>query len=110
MLDEKGNVEKSFNTDAAVEAKDIQTVTVSWPWANPRLWDVEQPNLYTLRLTVSGGGFDDEYDQPFGFREFWVDGRQFYLNGTVIRLRQKCFYERRLSASWATTFRNSDPR
>ena len=93
MLDENGNVEKSFNTDAAVEAKDVQTVTVAWPWADPRLWDVDQPNLYTLRLKLSGGGFDDEYDQPFGFREFWVDGRQFYLNGTVIRLRQKCFYD-----------------
>ncbi len=93
MLDEKGNVEKSFTTDAAVEAKDIQTVTVSWPWASPRLWDVEQPNLYTLRLKLTGGGFDDEYDQPFGFREFWVDGRQFYLNNTVIHLRQKCFYD-----------------
>ena len=52
MLDEKGNVEKSFNTDAAVEAKDVQTVTVSWPWADPRLWDVQQPNLYKLRLTI----------------------------------------------------------
>ena len=93
MLDEKGEVEKSFNADAAVEAKDVQTVTVSWPWDDPRLWDVEQPNLYTLRLKVTGGGLDDEYDQPFGFREFWVDGRQFYLNGTVIRLRQPCFYD-----------------
>ena len=92
MLDEKGNVEKSFNTDAAVEAKDVQTVTVTWPWADPRLWDVAQPNLYTLRLTVKGAGLDDQYNQEFGFREFWVDGRQFYLNGTVIRLRQKCFY------------------
>jgi beta-galactosidase len=93
MLDEKGNVEKSFKTDAPVEAKDDQTVTVTWPWANPRLWDVEQPNLYTLRLTVSGGGFNDEYDQTFGFREFWAQGKQFYLNGTIIHLRQRCHYE-----------------
>jgi beta-galactosidase len=92
MLDEKGNVEKSFTTDASVEVKDVQTVAVSWPWENPRLWDVGQPNRYTLRLTVSGAGLDDQYNQPFGFREFWVDGRQFYLNGTVIHLRQQCFY------------------
>ncbi len=92
MLDENGVVEKCFTMNATVDAKDVQQVTISWPWTDPRLWDVEQPNLYTLRLKVSGAGLDDEYDQSFGFREFWVEGRQFYLNGTVIRLRQRCFY------------------
>lgn len=92
MLDEKGGVEKTFVADAAVDAKEAQTVTLSWPWANPRLWDVSQPNLYTLRLKVRGAGLDDEYDQEFGFREFWIQGRKFFLNGTEIRLRQGCFY------------------
>jgi len=92
MLDERGVVEKRFTADALVEALPTQTVTVSWPWANPRLWEVGQPNLYTLRLTVKGAGLDDQFNQPFGFREFWIEGRQFTLNGTVIRLRQGCFY------------------
>ena len=92
MVDEKGAVEKSFVMNAAVDTSNVQQVTVSWPWANPRQWDVDQPNLYTLRLKVSGAGIDDEYDQSFGFREFWVEGRQFYLNGSVIHLRQRCFY------------------
>ncbi|MGB2819577.1 MAG: sugar-binding domain-containing protein, partial [Phycisphaerae bacterium] len=92
MLDEKGAVEKTFTAGAAVDAKQVQTVAVSWPWATPRLWDVGQPSLYTLRLKVTGAGLDDEYDQQFGFREFWVDGRRFFLNGTGIRLRQPCFY------------------
>ena len=92
MLDEKGKVEKSFTADAAVEAKETQTLTLSWPWADPRLWDVGQPNLYTLRLKVKGAGLDDEYDQGFGFREFWAEGRKLFLNGTEIHLRQPCFY------------------
>lgn len=92
MLDEKGAVEKTFTADVAVEAQEVQTVTLSWPWTNPRLWDVGQPNLYTLRLTAQGAGLDDEYEQGFGFREFWIDGRKFFLNGTEIRLRQGCFY------------------
>lgn len=92
MLDEKGGAEKSFAAEATVEAGETQTVSLSWPWADPRLWDVGQPNLYTLRLKVQGAGIDDEYTQPFGFREFWIEGRQFFLNGTVIRLRQPCFY------------------
>jgi beta-galactosidase len=98
MLDENGAVEMSFTADAAVEAKPTQTLTVSWPWTNPRLWDVDQPELYTLRLTVTGAGVDDQYNQEFGFREFWIEGRQFYLNGSVIHLRQPCFHNGPLGA------------
>ena len=93
MLNEKGEVEKSFTKDVAVAAGETQIVSPSWPWADPRLWDVAQPNLYVLRLKVKGAGLDDEFNQKFGFREFWIEGRQFYLNGTVIRLRQPCFYD-----------------
>jgi beta-galactosidase len=91
MLNEKGEVGKSFTAGAAVAAKETQTVAVSWPWANARLWDQGQPNLYKLRLTVTGPGVDDQYTQQFGFREFWIEGRQFFLNGSIIRLRQTCF-------------------
>lgn len=92
MLDEKGKVEKSFTADGAADARETQTLTFSWPWADPRLWDVGQPNLYTLRLKLTGAGLDDEYDQTFGFREFWAEGRKLLLNGTEIHLRQPCFY------------------
>ena len=87
MLDEKGKVQQNFTATANVKAKPIQTVQVQWNWPNPRLWDVEQPNLYTLQLQVKGSGIDTQYDQPFGFREFWIEGRKFFLNGTEIRLR-----------------------
>ena len=92
MLDDKGTLEKSFTAAADVAASPTQTLTLSWPWANPKLWDVGQPNLYTLRLKVKGPGLDDEYHQSFGFREFWIERRKFFLNGTEIRLRQGCFY------------------
>jgi beta-galactosidase len=92
MLNEKGELEKSFAVAKPVEAMERQTITLSWPWKRPRLWDVGQPNLYTLRLRATGPGLDDEYDQPFGFREFWIEGRKLFLNGTEIRLRQPCFY------------------
>ncbi|HLX61180.1 MAG TPA: glycoside hydrolase family 2 TIM barrel-domain containing protein [Planctomycetota bacterium] len=91
MLNEKGEVEKSFTADAVVEAKETQRITLTWPWTHARLWDVGQPNLYTLRLTVKDAGVDDEYNQDFGFREIWAEGRTFFLNGTEIHLRQGCF-------------------
>jgi beta-galactosidase len=92
MLDERGELEKRFTAVAAVVAREDQILALSWPWANPRLWDVGQPNLYKLRLKITGAGLDDEYGQEFGFREFWAEGRKLLLNGTEIRLRQPCFY------------------
>jgi len=87
MLDGQGKVDQRFAAEAAVAAGQAQSVSVSWPWVNPRLWDVGWPDLYTLQLEVKGAGIDDEYAQPFGFREFWIDGRRFFLNGSEIRLR-----------------------
>jgi beta-galactosidase len=87
MLDEKGKVEQKFTGTAQVQAKPTQTVQVQWNWPNPRLWDVGKPNLYTLQLEVKGSGVNTQYDQPFGFREFWIEGRKFFLNGTELRLR-----------------------
>lgn len=87
MLDEKGKVEQEFTSTANVQAKPLQTIKVEWKWPNPRLWDAGKPNLYTLQLAVKGSGINTQYDQPFGFREFWVEGRKFFLNGTEFRLR-----------------------
>ena len=49
---------------------------------NPELWDLENPNLYTLVTKIEG----DEYITKFGIREaiFKPDG--FYLNGKKIKL------------------------
>lgn len=87
MLDEQGKVEQEFIATKTVQAQTVQTLNLNWNWDNPRLWDVGKPNLYTLRLQVQGEGIQDTYDQSFGFREFWIEGKNFYLNGTEIRLR-----------------------
>src|SRR4028118_491127 len=93
MVDEKGKIEQKFTGTANVQAKPIQTVQIQWDWKNPRLWDVGQPNLYTLQLAVKGSGIDTQYAQPFGFREFWIEGRKFFLNGTEFRLRPNSYFD-----------------
>lgn len=55
-------------------------------WKPPKLWDIHTPqNTYELHLSLldSDGQILDAF-QPlrFGFREFWIDGRDFRLNGT----------------------------
>ncbi len=87
LMNEQGKEEKTFEADATVPEGAQPTVTLSWPWPNPHLWDIQQPNLYTLKLKATGGGLNDEFAQTFGFREFWIEGRNIFMNGTVIHLR-----------------------
>lgn len=87
LFNEQGEVEKEFQSQTTVKSQTTQTLQVAWQWTNPRLWDIGKPNLYVLRLQVEGAGVKDEYDQPFGFREFWIEGRKFYLNGKEVRWR-----------------------
>ena len=90
IFDRDGNEVKRFDAAAKLDGRSTQTFTLSWTWENPALWDFRQPNLYTLELKAKGAGLDDEYSQRFGFREFWIEGRKFLLNGTEIRLRPTC--------------------
>ncbi len=83
-----GEIEKSFQSMIDVVKKDTQLINVSYRWDNPRIWDLDKPELYTLKLSVIAKNMvDDVYNQEFGFREFWVDGKDFYLNGSKINLR-----------------------
>jgi beta-galactosidase len=87
LLDANGREEKRFQGNAQMNGNGTQTVQLAWTWDGPRLWDYQQPNLYTLKLEAKGEKWTDEYAQSFGFREFWIEGRNFFLNGTEIRLR-----------------------
>lgn len=62
-------------------------VTAEAPWDSPHLWSPEDPYLYHLvtRLERDGQALD-ELRTRFGFREFWVDGPRFYLNGSRVNL------------------------
>jgi beta-galactosidase len=101
ILGASGKEEKRFQGSAAVKAGTPSRLEIAWTWADPRLWDLEQPNLYTLRLKCQGSGWSDEVAQTFGFREFWVEGRRFLLNGTEIRLRpeSQVYMETRFAGS-----------
>ncbi len=59
-------------------------------WKPEKLWDIHTPqNTYEAAVSlVDEGGkvLDAAHPVRFGFREFWIDGRDFYLNGTRIFL------------------------
>ena len=60
-------------------------------WADARRWDLDSPrNLYTAVVTLrdeKGKVVDESLPIQFGFREFWIQGRDFFLNGSRIHLR-----------------------
>ncbi len=83
-----GTVEKEFaNQQVRLVATPHQTITVEWPWPDAQRWDIHQPFLYDLSVAVSSDGITDEVTERMGFREFWVEGRNFFMNGTLLRLR-----------------------
>jgi hypothetical protein len=49
----------------------------------PRLWGINQPNLYTVEATLP----DDRVSERFGFRSFEARDGKFYLNGEPFYMR-----------------------
>jgi glycosyl hydrolase family 2 len=63
------------------------SISMSVPWDSPALWTPEHPNLYLLESQlVEDGQVVDEETRRFGFREFWVEGNHFVLNGVRLNL------------------------
>jgi len=71
----------------SIQPGEIKKISITVPWANPRFWSPDFPNLYVLRTKLTTGNSMDVCDTRFGFREFWAEDQQFMLNGTPIRLR-----------------------
>ena len=59
-------------------------------WRPNELWDIHTPqNTFDLQVSLldaAGQVLDVGWPVRFGFREFWIEGRDFYLNGARIFL------------------------
>ena len=75
-------------TRMKVPAGATVTKTIRQAWPNARYWSHEDPYLYHLRSELSTG---DVTRTRFGFREFWIEGHRYVLNGSRINL---------LASSW----------
>ena len=56
---------------------------------NPRLWSVDHPNLYTLRLQLqkADGTIVEQTTQQVGFRTIEIADGQLLINGRAIKIR-----------------------
>ena len=57
---------------------------------SPKLWHVDQPNLYTLSIIVG----EERHEEAFGVRTVAFDSnRGFLLNGAPLKLRGACVHQ-----------------
>jgi hypothetical protein len=75
-------------------------------WMPDKLWDIHTPqNKYDLEVSLLDAGngvLDMSWVVSFGFREFWIEGRDFYLNGTRIFLSAVPLDNAQVGAALAT--------
>ena len=72
----------------AASAGERLTVCLEADWPDANLWSPASPHLYILDAKLEGGAsLRDERTTRFGFREIWIEGPHFMLNGMRLNLR-----------------------
>lgn len=67
---------------------------------DPKLWDAEHPNLYTLKIVLAAGGKEQQVNiHKIGIRDITYGGakntdkNKLYINGNEIKLRGVCRHD-----------------
>jgi hypothetical protein len=95
-------------TSPAFQAQALQNGRFAFTekWKAEKLWDIHTPqNQYLAQVAlVESGGKLQDMAQPvrFGFREFWIQGRDFYLNGSRLFLSALPLDNAQVGAAWAS--------
>jgi hypothetical protein len=90
-ITDRGSKVREF-TSKFFGARDLQggRFEMTEKWKPERLWDLHTPqHVHEAAVSLEEGGvdlMDAALPVRFGFRELWIDGRDFYLNGTRIFL------------------------
>ena len=81
-------------TSAAAElaAMDRRVLRLEMAVNAPALWDVDSPQLYTMRCRIrQNGELKDEAEESFGFRTIrFTPDRGFFLNGRSLKIKGVC--------------------
>jgi beta-galactosidase/beta-glucuronidase len=95
LLSPRGGRRVAINTSRVnVPAGENGTLAVNLKVSNPLLWDLEQPNLYLLKTTLSRDGKAiDETTTTVGIRRFTFDpDKGFALNGKWMKMKGVCLH------------------
>jgi len=104
---EKGHLVKEF-TGRSFRGSDVHEgrVVCTEEWMPEKLWDIHAPqNTYDAEVSLldaEGTVLDMSWTVRFGFRELWIEGRDFYLNGTRLFLSAVPLDNAQVGAAQAT--------
>ena len=96
VLDSSGNsVAKASTTPTSIDGGGENTFTQQLTVRQPRLWSLEERNLYKLVTEVSvGGDVVDRYETPFGIRTIRIDPQQgLFLNDKPVKVKGTCNHQ-----------------
>lgn len=83
----------SVESALTIPAGSSATASASPVVSNPKLWSLDDPNLYFIHTEVLvDGQVTDTYDTTFGFRYFSFDDTGFHLNGQNVKLNGVCLH------------------
>jgi beta-galactosidase len=77
-----------FETKQTISAGETAAIKAGGKIAQPKLWDIGQPNLYTVRTEIAvGGQTSDAVTERVGLRTIEFKDRHFVLNGREVQFR-----------------------
>ncbi|WP_179950053.1 glycoside hydrolase family 2 TIM barrel-domain containing protein [Lutibacter citreus] len=93
ILDGKGSSvsiqKKELKVSAGKNLVNTQLLSVS----NPKLWNTDTPNMYTVVSTITlKGKVVDTYTTPFGIRSLETNDQGFFLNGKSTYVKGVCIH------------------
>lgn len=89
LLDAANNLVQTVENDI-----NLPVGKLAVPVINPKKWDAEHPNLYTLRTTLFENGKEIlKTTEKIGFREVVVSGNKLLVNGKQVKLRGACRHD-----------------
>jgi len=83
-----GEAAGSFESRKKVSAGDTVAIKTTGVVERPKLWDLHQPNLYTVRTDLlADGKMSDAVTVQTGFRTIAMKDNRFLLNGREVQFR-----------------------
>lgn len=87
-LDKDGTAVATTRQTVDLTAQSAATREVRLTLPQPRLWSIDSPYLYTLRVEVTTEATRDLYTLRFGLRDLRFDAREgFFLNGKPVKIK-----------------------
>ena len=88
-----GDTVKKSSQKISMPGSSSKLVSQNMDIYGPKLWDTDNPNLYSLITVVSGVDVLDSQETPVGFRSIRFDvDKGFYLNGKNLKLKGVCMH------------------